>query len=456
MVKTATSTNGPRPRLEGDDASELTLDALVARMRSAAHRSAALLPTRSAANASTDGESQAAELNKLQVEFNEVLVSAISSIAQHLRQLPVSVRPSPDQQTADVLARVDALAVQVSDLTQRLDQAITAFNAADPSQRTLVHELDARLDGLQRTSAAAQQDAAAQMNVLEQRIVSGQAAVEHVQQQVAAARRGAKEQIAEIELRIFRLERDMRRRKRAAAAPSPSQLEPASSLQSKAPSDFTFDYFLFEHRFRGSIEDIKQRQQAYLDYFVSAKSVLDLGCGRGEFVELLVERGVPVIGVDLCEDMVDYCKARGLPVLHGDLFEQLAAQLDSSLDGIFVSQVVEHLPAEQAWKLIQLAGAKLRTDGVLVLETINPQCLEAMNWFYLDPTHVRPYPPALLSFMCEQTGLRLECMQFSSPLPCTMTGAILKSFERVPPAEAVQYQDHAVITRRSSLPLESQ
>jgi O-antigen chain-terminating methyltransferase len=128
--------------------------------------------------------------------------------------------------------------------------------------------------------------------------------------------------------------------------------------------------------------------------------------------------------------------------------------MDGATGGIFISQVVEHLTADQVWKLIQLASVKLKVGGVLLLETINPHCLAAMNWFYLDPTHVRPYPSALLSFMCQQASFRLECVQFSAPLPGATTGAIFKAFEDGLPPEASQYQDYAVIVRRSSLPCE--
>jgi 2-polyprenyl-3-methyl-5-hydroxy-6-metoxy-1,4-benzoquinol methylase len=290
-----------------------------------------------------------------------------------------------------------------------------------------------------------------QLNDAQQRLTAQQVAVEQVQHDVAAAGRRGQSHLAESELRLLRLERDLR--KYAGSSPRPAIPQPDSTppQQSTGAPDLPFDYFLFEHRFRGSIEDIKHRQEAYLEYFAHAESVIDLGCGRGEFVELMVERDIPVIGVDLNEDMIDFCKARGLPVLKRDLFEFLTAQSDGSLGSIFVSQVVEHLPPERVWKLIQLAAAKLKTDGVLLLETINPQCFAAMSCFYLDPSHVRPYHAALLAFMCEQAGLKLECMQFSAPLASATTGPILKSSEHIPPAEAVHYQDYAVLARRTSL-----
>src|SRR5207248_7129412 len=135
-----------------------------------------------------------------------------------------------------------------------------------------------------------------------------------------------------------------------------------------------FDYFLFEHRFRGSRAEITRRQAVYLDCFLGRGRVLDLGCGRGEFVELLREHGVPAEGVDGDEDMVDYCRDRGLPVVRADLFDHLAGLPAASLDGVFAAQVIEHLPPERLWRLVHLCAAALKPGGALVFETINILC----------------------------------------------------------------------------------
>ena len=180
----------------------------MARMRSGRSASAPSLPTANGAGGSAGGESpHAAELLQHQVEFNQALVSAITTIAEHLRQLRAVDKPAAaDQRANDVLPRVEALAAQVSDLAQRIDQAIAAFSTAVQSQGTLIQGLTSRLDVLDQTLAAAQQHAAARVSELEQRMASGQAAAEQVHPQLAAVSRATKEQFAETELRLFRLQ----------------------------------------------------------------------------------------------------------------------------------------------------------------------------------------------------------------------------------------------------------
>jgi O-antigen chain-terminating methyltransferase len=205
-----------------------------------------------------------------------------------------------------------------------------------------------------------------------------------------------------------------------------------------------FDYCLFEQRFRGSTADIRQRQAGYLDLFRGRRSVVDLGCGRGEFVELLSENGVGATGVDANEGMVAHCRAQGLPVVRADVFEYLAGVADAGLDGVFAAQLVEHLPPEAVLRLCALCAAKLRPGGIFVAETINSDCPPALNWFYLDPTHVRPVPPRLLTFMVEQSGLTLVGLRFVSPVPESGAADLLDAGPAYPP-DAGRYQDYAVV-----------
>jgi O-antigen chain-terminating methyltransferase len=145
--------------------------------------------------------------------------------------------------------------------------------------------------------------------------------------------------------------------------------------------------------------------------------------------------------------MAEYCKDRGLPVAWADAFDHLGALADGSLDGIFSAQVVEHLTIDQLLRLLGLCAAKLRSGGVLVLETINPNCPPAMHWFYLDPTHVRPVPGDLLRFLLEQEAFEVRGLRFSSPLPTAAVPAVLDAPDGLPP-EAALYQDYAAVARK--------
>ncbi|MFQ6038854.1 MAG: class I SAM-dependent methyltransferase, partial [Candidatus Aminicenantales bacterium] len=113
-------------------------------------------------------------------------------------------------------------------------------------------------------------------------------------------------------------------------------------------------YAGFENRFRGSEEDVKTQQASFLAYFEKGGKVLDLGCGRGEFLELLEEKGIDALGVDINRQMVEICRDKGLECQEGDLLEVLMEQEDRSLGGIFSSQVIEHLPPDYLQKLIEV------------------------------------------------------------------------------------------------------
>jgi O-antigen chain-terminating methyltransferase len=146
-----------------------------------------------------------------------------------------------------------------------------------------------------------------------------------------------------------------------------------------------------EGAFRGSEEMIRERQRQYVGLFAGRSPVLDLGCGRGEFLGLLRDSGIHALGVDLDVDMVEHCRSLGHQVLRGDAHSHLRSLGRGTLGGIFCAQVVEHMAPGEVVALISDAARTLRPGGVLVLETVNPRSFAALSSFYLDLTHVRPY-----------------------------------------------------------------
>jgi len=171
------------------------------------------------------------------------------------------------------------------------------------------------------------------------------------------------------------------------------------------PETGAFDYLGFENRFRGDRAEILQRQSIYLDIFRGRENILDIGCGRGEFVELLLREGIRVVGVDSSAASVAECRKLELPVVEQDIFEYLSQRQDHSVGGVFCSQVIEHLSARKIVKLIKLLKKKLYIGAPVVFETINPLNLQAVNnWFYMDVTHVRPVHPETLAFILESNG----------------------------------------------------
>jgi O-antigen chain-terminating methyltransferase len=199
-------------------------------------------------------------------------------------------------------------------------------------------------------------------------------------------------------------------RQRAAVAAS----QPVPTL-SPAPASTGFDYLKFAEKFRGPETYVKQSQQRYAAFFAGCRSMLDLGCGRGEFLELMREVGIPARGIEQSAESVAICRHKGLEAAQADLFAHLDSLADASLDGIFCSQVVEHLPPERLPELIALAHRKLARGGRIAIETPNPECLAIFaTHFYLDPTHTRPIPPALLAFYIEEAGFgRIEVQRFA-------------------------------------------
>lgn len=166
------------------------------------------------------------------------------------------------------------------------------------------------------------------------------------------------------------------------------------------------DYFAFESRMRGATGDVRERQDAYVEDFRDAAPVLDVGCGRGELLALLRDAGIEARGVDADADMVAFARGEGLDVGHADLLEHLDGLADESLGGIFAGQVVEHLPPPALVRLLELARAKLRPGGVLVVETINPLSPLALQNYFADLTHAQPLVPATLELLTRQAGFR--------------------------------------------------
>ncbi|RXA20099.1 class I SAM-dependent methyltransferase [Methanosarcina sp. MSH10X1] len=182
------------------------------------------------------------------------------------------------------------------------------------------------------------------------------------------------------------------------------------------PEELGINYFKFEERFRGSCEDIKGRQSKFFKYFEGRSNVLDIGCGRGEFLELLKEKGVDAKGVDLDEDMIAQCRSRGLCVELNDAVSYLEQLPDGSLDGIFIDQVVEHLKPEYLTKLLRLCYRKLGFGHYILIETVNPLSLFSFANFYIDLTHVKPVHPETLKFLLESTGFTELEVFFISPV----------------------------------------
>jgi SAM-dependent methyltransferase len=176
-------------------------------------------------------------------------------------------------------------------------------------------------------------------------------------------------------------------------------------------------YVGFEDRFRGSEAEIRARQQDYVQYFAGQSDVLDLGCGRGELLELLRERGIRARGLDVNPEMVEVCKARGLDVTNADARGYLRTVPDESLGGVIALQVIEHLEPAYLAETLALAYDKLRPGARMVLETINPACWVAFfESFIRDLTHEKPIHPETLQYLLQANGFSNVEIVYRAPI----------------------------------------
>jgi O-antigen chain-terminating methyltransferase len=175
-------------------------------------------------------------------------------------------------------------------------------------------------------------------------------------------------------------------------------------------------YAGFENRFRGNEEEVKKQQTSYLPYFNKKGKVLDLGCGRGEFLELLEQNGIEAVGIDINDQMIDVCLEKGLQCQKGDLLEKLREVSDCSLSGIFSSQVIEHLPPSYLKRMVDLSYFKLAPSSYIVLETINPTSVFSLvQIYFLDLSHQKPIHPQAIKFLMESAGFEEVEIKYSSP-----------------------------------------
>jgi SAM-dependent methyltransferase len=237
----------------------------------------------------------------------------------------------------------------------------------------------------------------------------------------AAGLAGAGERLSELRERVNGLDRRLRTLQAQATTPAPAAPAPAPPAAAgsvpAAPSSALFDYVGFERRFRGDPEAVAAAlAERYLDLLVANPPVVDIGCGRAELVEMLAKRGVEAIGVDTDPSMVAEARDRGLDVRQVDGNSFLRSREPGSLGAIIATHLVEHLEFADLVELLELAATRLRPGGVFIAETPNPTSLVVLgNSFILDPTHLRPLHPSLLTFLCEGAGFRDVRLRFHAP-----------------------------------------
>lgn len=339
------------------------------------------------------------------------------------------VLPILQQQVQYNLALVEVLQelygftrITFEDLVRRMD---AMFVPLDQEQAALQARLQDLKDILSRQVQEQTQACMRIQAALEERL-------QRLSQEHALDRRG---------LAFLRLRLDGLMARLTAEGALPPEARPAVAAEREMLSDH--DYFRFEAIYRPE-EEVRAQQEAYLPFFAGRRNVLDLGCGKGEFLELLRAHDIPAYGVDWNTEMVRLCTEKGLRVVREDALQHLAGLADRSLGGLFAAHLVEHLAPQELVRLVALAQAKLEPGAYLIFETPNPLCLWALvNYFYLDLSHVKPLHPQALSFLLEMHGFHEIEVRYLHPVP---EGVRLV---RLPEAQGTEWEGIAALLNRN-------
>lgn len=280
-----------------------------------------------------------------------------------------------------------------------LDQATSGFQAAAATHLEALTEVVSRVEISHAETTAAH---ASSLETLESRLGSLGQATSGFQAAAATHLAALTEVVARVEIETKEINQRL--------YPIPYMSDPAlfryrdqagrGVLGFQTRLSTRGNYLGFEDIFRGSEDLIRERFRCYLPLFKESGVIIDIGCGRGEFLELLRERALSAVGVDLDADMVRQCREKGLDVHHGDGIEYLQSREDSSLGAIVAMQVIEHLTEGQVHKVFDLAVDKLRPGGLLIAETVNPHSLEALKGFWVDLSHRHPIFPEVALVQC--------------------------------------------------------
>ena len=343
-----------------------------------------------------------------QIAFNRAVVaelarlqSGLDDLCAQTAQLGLRIDSQLDDLRAQLGLRIDTgldgVYGQVAPLGPRIDSGLEGLRAQ-------IAQFGPRIDLVQRQAFTREHDALAAL-----RDEIGQLG-RQVQEALAAGERdrsGARIRQAQVDLFLTEVRRSF---------PAP----PDGQRLSQLPSAVDNMYVALEEAFRGSNELSKERAREYLDDVLSLPRdgpVVDVGCGRGEWLEVLKEAGVDAYGIDINPDFVDGCLARGLDARLGNALQRLTDVPARSLTAVTAFHVAEHLPIEALVELIDLSVRALKPGGLLVLETPNPDNLiVGASTFYIDPTHVRPLNPDFLAFLVGARGLSDVEVRYKHPV----------------------------------------
>lgn len=353
-----------------------------------------------------------------------------------LLRLPHSIRDqrefggyvlSQNQQIADFINAVSARVAAARDGVSRFEEALSTLTAELQTTRRRQEEFEQftrpRLDELDQqlraSIAYSQRQLAALTSQLDDRIttekqellarmdleaterrVELERLVSEQQQLLATTQSELHTEIAQLYLKLQHAREELAILGQSVDhAPRPKEAPPPGAVNLDAL------YVALEDRFRGTREEIKEQCKTYLPWVKEAAPVLDLGCGRGEWLEVLRDEGIEARGVDNNRIQIARCRALELNVSEDDLLAYLRNAAAGSVGAITGFHIVEHLSLDRLVALLNEVMRVLRPGGLAIFETPNPDnVLVGSNFFYMDPTHRHPLPSELMEFLLESRG----------------------------------------------------
>jgi O-antigen chain-terminating methyltransferase len=361
---------------------------------------------------------------KQSININRQLITEIEALRSQLDERLGNVASrtqSVDGRLGNVASRtqsIDERLGNVASRTQSVDERLRALeHRTHEVDEQLANSIEQRLGALEHRTHQVDERLA---NSVEQRL----GVLEHRTHQVDESLESVNSHIQKLSESYLTnnsyLKNDLIQQKRLITLfleearrrlPEPFDREQLQTFAEEDRHSLDAFYVAFEDQFRGSREEIKNRFLSYISLVEKAVTdtdnspILDIGCGRGEWIELLSNRGFQASGIDINTAMVEQCQSLNLNAVLGDALQSLRSLPDNSLAVVSSFHVIEHLPMQQLVSLIDEVLRVLRPGGTIIVETPNPENLivGACN-FYLDPTHRNPIPPPTAEFILENRG----------------------------------------------------
>ena len=325
---------------------------------------------------------------------------------------------------------------QVTETAAADVRSVIATLALSKADCTVVDELRAEVrEGLDAALTNLRESLRCSSENLQSSLAATQAALREAVEPLRSQAHDLKHNLLDQERRVSMLLEEARKR-----LPAPIAKEQLHNMVTERRHLLDATYAQIESRFRGTRADIKQRAALYIPYLRAANAgqprspVLDLGCGRGEWLELLRDEALVARGVDMNRIFLNACRDMDLDVVEGDILEFLRSLKPASIGAVTAMHLLEHLPVDVVIALLDESLRVLKPGGLIIIEAPNPENLQvgACN-FYADPTHCSPMPPILVEALVEQRGF----VRPSIIRPARETAAPVAVPTRVAPSHAL-------------------